>query len=146
MPAVSRIFEGDLQPVTIIRQLENYFDERIVPENTLIFFDEIQACPAAVMSLKYFREDAPQYAVIGAGSLLGVALNRNRHFSFPVGKVDELKLYPMDFLEFLTACGNEMLAETIRAHYHENRAIAPLLHEKALSLYRSYLVRLRFIF
>jgi len=74
--------------------------EKILPEKTLIVFDEIQVCETALTSLKYFFEEVPEYCVASAGSLLGVAINRNQ-YSFPVGKVETVELFPMDFEEFL---------------------------------------------
>lgn len=138
-----RLFEDDLDPRKIIVRIENYFGMRILPEDTLIFFDEIQACPMAITALKYFCEEAREYKIIGAGSLLGVSLNRrgkNKSFSFPVGKVDEMRLYPMDFEEFLIANHQEILIETIRDCYEKKKPMDEILHEKALMYYRSYLV------
>ena len=84
--------------------LSRLVEQTIVKEKTLIFFDEIQLCERALTSLKYFQEQAPEYHIIVAGSLLGVAVNRE-NFSFPVGKVDIKTLYPMDIEEFLLAMG-----------------------------------------
>ena len=108
----------------------------------MIFLDEIQACPAAITSLKYFCEEARQYNIIGAGSLLGVMINRkqkDKKFSFPVGKVDELKMYPMNFEEFLLALKEDILLETIKNCYENNEQMNQLIHNKALKLYRDYL-------
>lgn len=104
MQLIADYFEGDLQPERIIRMLEEYFTQKIVPDETLIIFDEIQACERALTSLKYFCEEAPEYHVVAAGSLLGVAINREK-FSFPVGKVVMKTLYPLRFDEFLRAVG-----------------------------------------
>ena len=111
-PEICSFFEKNINPKTIINNLENYFNKRIIADDALLFFDEIQACPAAITSLKYFCEEARQYSVIGAGSLLGVMVNRkqkDKKFSFPVGKVDELKMYPMNFEEFLIALNENIL-------------------------------------
>lgn len=97
----------------ILSVLEKYYHIQIVPDQTLIIFDEIQMCERALTSLKYFAEEAPEYHVIAGGSLLGVALKREQ-FSFPVGKVQMLTMYPMDFEEYLWAKGKELLAEEIR--------------------------------
>lgn len=105
------IFDGDLKPERLIRALEVLTGETIRPQTTLIFLDEIQDCPRALMSLKFFCEQAPQYHVAAAGSLLGVALHEN--VSYPVGKVDHLDLYPMSFGEFLIANGKEGLWDLI---------------------------------
>ena len=132
-----RIFERDLDPERIIRELAALSGTTIRAKDTLIFFDEIQACEKALASLKYFCEDAGDYAIIAAGSLLGVALNR-KQFSFPVGKVELCTLFPLDFEEFLWAMGKRELALLIRDSY---RSCTPLsLHDTALDLYRLYLV------
>lgn len=137
------IFDHSLKPLNIVADLENYYGRRIYPVKTLIFFDEIQSCPAAVTAMKYFCEDANDYHLIGAGSLLGVAISRNfnnKSFSFPVGKVDSLRLYPMNFEEFLVALNENLLLETIEKCYVNNERISDVLHNKALKLYRDYLV------
>ena len=88
-------FETDIHADHVIAVVEKYYQAKIVPENTLIIFDEIQMCERALTSLKYFSEEAPEYHVMAAGSLLGVAVNREK-YSFPVGKVQMLTMYPMD--------------------------------------------------
>lgn len=134
---ISAIFERDLSPERIIRELAAKSGQTILKEDTLIIFDEIQACERALTSLKYFCEDAPEYHIIAAGSLLGVAINREK-YSFPVGKVAMLDLYPMDFEEFLWATGNRRLADLIHDAYH---TFTPLsLHDTAMDLYKTYLV------
>ena len=100
------IFENTKDPVSILEQLSFVYGKAIVPEKTLIIFDEIQECPNALNSLKYFEEEANEYHVVSAGSLLGIRLS---HTSFPVGKVDFLDMYPMTFTEFLKADGCENL-------------------------------------
>ena len=85
--------------------------QNILPEKTLIIFDEVQDCPKVINSMKYFCENAPEYAVIAAGSLLGVAIHAG--VSFPVGKVDMLELHPMNFREFLLAIGEVQLEELL---------------------------------
>jgi len=107
---IKDFFNGDLDPGRIIKDLSLARGKTIKPHETLIFFDEIQECGNAITSLKYFCEDAPEYNVISAGSLLGVAMKKGT--SFPVGKVEFLTLYPMSFFEFLFA-QNEMLAEEL---------------------------------
>jgi predicted AAA+ superfamily ATPase len=99
------IFTRDLHPQRIIRDLEIEYDVKIDPATSLLIFDEIQELPRALSSLKYFNEDAPQYQIVAAGSQMGIALHQGT--SFPVGKVSFLRLYPMDFKEFLAATGNE---------------------------------------
>ena len=101
------LFSSDLNIERIIMGLEIYSDTNITPDDTLIIFDEVQEVPAALSSLKYFYENAPQYHIICAGSLLGIALHEGT--SFPVGKVDFLKLYPLSFDEFLLGTGYEKL-------------------------------------
>lgn len=96
------IFEKDFDTERIIRELSIRSGESIFKNETLIIFDEIQASERALLSLKYFCEKASEYHIIVAGSLLGVALNREK-YSFPVGKVDMIIMYPMDFEEFLWA-------------------------------------------
>jgi predicted AAA+ superfamily ATPase len=134
---VTAIFERDLKPDRIIRELSAISGQSIFKGDTLIIFDEIQACERAMTSLKYFCEDAPDYHIIAAGSLLGVALNRER-YSFPVGKVDMLTLYPLDFEEFLWAMGNKALCEMIREAFNSFTLMS--LHDTAMDLLRTYLV------
>lgn len=98
-----KLFETDLNPKRIVSELEFMSGHKIIPHETLIIFDEIQECNRALVSLKYFCENAPEYHVISAGSLLGVAIHGGN--SFPVGKVDTIHLYPMTFAEFLDALG-----------------------------------------
>ena len=131
--------DGDISPKRIIQHLELIKRQPIIVEKTLIFFDEIQACERALTSLKYFCEQAPDYYVVAAGSLLGVAVNREK-YSFPVGKVDELYIFPLDFEEFLMALGYEKLAEEIKNHFESNTPMSTALHKFALDLYKKYLV------
>lgn len=134
---VQAVFDRDLKPERIIRELSTLSGQSIFPGDTLIIFDEIQACERALTSLKYFCENVPQYHIIAAGSLLGVAMNRDT-YSFPVGKVDMLTLYPLDFEEFLTAVGNASLVELIRESYSDFTPMS--LHDTAMELYKTYLV------
>lgn len=105
------LFSIDLNTERLIMGLELYTGKKINPENTLIIFDEVQEVPKALSSLKYFYENMPEYHIICAGSLLGIALHSGT--SFPVGKVDFLKLYPLSFKEFLMATGQERFAELL---------------------------------
>lgn len=107
------IFSGDYDMTRIIRSLAIETGAPIQPGTTLLIFDEIQEAPEALTSLKYFQENAPQYHVLAAGSLLGVALHE--HTSFPVGKVDFLDLYPFSFPEFLIAIGQQQLADLLHS-------------------------------
>ena len=111
------LFNGNLDIKRIITALQIETDVTIDAENTLIIFDEVQEVPRALTSLKYFCENAPEYHIVAAGSLLGVALHPGT--SFPVGKVDFLDLYPLDFLEFLSATGNNNLVELLQTHDFE---------------------------
>lgn len=134
---LNAIFQQDLNPHRIIKEISALLGQTILPQQTLLIFDEIQASERALTSLKYFSEDAPEYCIIAAGSLLGVAVNRS-NYSFPVGKVDMLTMYPLDFEEFLWAMGKKSLSSLIREHYADFTAFS--LHEAALELYRQYLV------
>ena len=129
---------SDLVPSVIIQKLVSIKRCSIVPEKTLIIFDEVQACPQALSSLKYFCEEAGEYHIIALGSLLGVAVNRGEN-SFPVGKVQFLNMYPMDFEEFLLDYGETFLLEQIRACFNGFSPLDEALHQKALNLYREYL-------
>ncbi len=102
------LFKSTKDPRRILDQLTFVVGKAIKPEKTLIIFDEIQECPDALNSLKYFQEEANEYHIICAGSLLGIKLS---HTSFPVGKVEYLEMYPMTFTEFLLADGSENLVE-----------------------------------
>lgn len=132
-------FHTDIKADVLLSTLEKYYHTRIIPDQTLIIFDEIQMCERALTSLKYFAEEAPEYHVIAGGSLLGVALKREQ-FSFPVGKVQMMAMYPMDFEEYLWAKGKELLAEEIRKHFIENKAIAAELHRDAMQEYQHYCI------
>lgn len=135
--ALAEKFEENLTPTSIIQYLESAHSQRIIPGKTLIILDEIQACERALTSLKYFCEQTPEYHIIAAGSLLGVAINREK-YSFPVGKVDEITLFPMDFEEFLWALGRENFAELIREHYESNEPLD--VHSMAVDFYNQYLI------
>ena len=132
-------FKENIEPSYLIPILSRLVEQTIVKEKTLIFFDEIQLCERALTSLKYFQEQAPEYHIIVAGSLLGVAVNRE-NFSFPVGKVDIKTLYPMDIEEFLLAMGEDKLIEQIKTSFNENSPLPIILHELAMEYYRKYLL------
>jgi predicted AAA+ superfamily ATPase len=110
---VRELFDRNIDPAHIIGELELLFGGKIDPQTTLIVFDEIQECNRALVSLKYFCEDAPGYHIIAAGSMLGVAIHRGN--SFPVGKVETLELYPLSFAEFLEAIGEKRYAMALTA-------------------------------
>lgn len=124
---------------SVINKLELFYEEKIIPGKTLIFFDEIQANERALTALKYFCEDTPEYHIIAAGSLLGIAINRE-NYSFPVGKVQMINMYPLSFKEFLIAIGRETLINEIQEHYESNERMDSDIHELCLKLYRTYLV------
>lgn len=108
---MAELFASDLDTNRLILGLELYIGHKIDPDNALLIFDEVQEVPRALTSLKYFYEDAPQYHIVCAGSLLGIALHQGT--SFPVGKVDFLKLYPLSFREFLMATGKDRFADLL---------------------------------
>ena len=130
-------FEENIAPMAIIQYLELVHSQRIIPGKTLIVLDEIQACERALTSLKYFCEQASEYHIVAAGSLLGVAVNRQK-YSFPVGKVNEITLFSMDFEEFLWALDKEKIAGLIREHYESNNPLE--VHLLAIDLYNKYLI------
>src|SRR5665647_2347382 len=106
------LFAPDLDIGRLVTGIELYAGQKIEPEKTLLIFDEIQEVPKALISLKYFNENAPQYQIVCAGSLLGVTLHHGT--SFPVGKVDFMDLYPLNFTEFLMAMGKEQYVEKLK--------------------------------
>lgn len=132
------IFENDLNPARIINELSIIKSITILPEKTLIIFDEIQASEKALTFLKYINESANKYHIIAAGSLLGLALNRG-NFSYPVGKVDIINMYPMTFDEFIIAIGETSLKDIILEAAKIFSPLSSALHTKALNLYHTYL-------
>ena len=139
--AVKAFFESDLTPAHIVQYLETVSNQRIIPGKTLIILDEIQASKRALLSLKSFCEDAPESHVAAAGSLLGVALKKEQEvYSFPVGKVNEMNMYPLDFKEFLWAVDKDILVEEIIMHFESNEMMPSATHELALSLFKQYLI------
>ena len=128
-----QIFEGGFNITKIIRGISALSGVDIIPGKTLIFLDEVQSFPLVLESLKYFCEDAPDYHVAVAGSLLGIALHSG--VSFPVGKVQTMKLYPMDFEEFLMAKGEQQLLRIMHDHDFD---LLTALHEKCKDLLRQY--------
>ena len=130
------LFEPSLNPEAIINNISLYIGKKIVPKNTLLFFDEIQVAPVVLTSLKYFQEHAPDFHIIAAGSLLGVSVGKST--SFPVGKVNFLTLNPMSFNEYLVAIGAELLSKKL----HQIKILEPLpdvIHNKLLELLKMYL-------
>lgn len=134
---LAKIFSRNLDTERIIEELAIFSGNTILKKDSLIIFDEIQACEEALTSLKYFYEENPDYDIIAIGSLLGVALNRNK-YSFPVGKVEMIRMYPLDFEEFLWAMNEEKLAILIKEHYLTNKEFS--LHDRALEYYKKYLI------
>lgn len=138
-PKLNETFAESISPDYLIPILSHLAGQTIVKEKTLIVFDEVQLCERALTSLKYFCEDAPDYHIIVAGSLLGVAVNRAK-FSFPVGKVDMKTLYPMDMEEFMLALGEDVLVKQIKDCFKGNTPLPSALHDVAMQLYRQYLI------
>ena len=122
----------------IINRLENYKKQKISKNNTLIIFDEVQNSKKALTSLKFFLEENNDYHIIALGSLLGVATHREK-FSFPVGKVDMLNMYPLGFDEFLKATNNDFLLDKIESSFLNNKKLDDTYHYDAINLYRTYL-------
>ena len=129
-PDLKTIFTGELNPHKIIENIGFYIGRKINPENSLILFDEIQEVPEAITSLKYFCEEAPEYHLIAAGSLLGVSVGKSK--SFPVGKVNFMTMYPMTFHEYLLAVGEELLADKLQ-DYDKIETLAELIHNKLIN-------------
>jgi len=135
-PSLGELFQNDLKPETIINNLSLYLGEKITSNNTLIFFDEIQAVPQVLTSLKYFNEEAREYHIIAAGSLLGVSVAKES--SFPVGKVNFMRLYPMSFGEYLIAFKEELLWEKLKS-MDFNQSLPEIIHQKLLTHLKMYL-------
>lgn len=133
-PELKNLFVQDLHVKRIITALQIYSDQTITPNDTLIIFDEIQSAERGLTSLKYFCEDAPEYAIVAAGSLLGISIHH--HTSFPVGKVDFLDIRPMSFFEFLSAVGKKKLSDSIR---NKEWDIATALHQTLCDYLHIYL-------
>lgn len=130
---MTEVFREAFDIERIIASIEIEVGFKIDPENTLIIFDEVQEIPRALKSLKYFQETAPQYHIIAAGSLLGIALHEGT--SFPVGKVDYCDLYPLTFREFLLACGQELLLKVLDDHDFEMMRIFKTKYTDYLKYY-----------
>lgn len=135
-PALSTLFEGKLSTDHIIEQLSFYMNKKISSEHTLIIFDEIQAAPRALTSLKYFNENANEYHIIAAGSLLGVSIGQMS--AFPVGKVNFLTLYPINFTEYLQAIGEHLLVNLLENKSDFN-PLSEAVHEKLMHHLRVFL-------
>lgn len=131
------VFEKDYDTKRIILELELFLGKPIKPGSTLIILDEIQECGRALTAMKYFCENAPEYHIVCAGSLLGIALHKQ--LSFPVGKVDFLTLYPMSFSEFLRACGSETLADYVE-NFKKGDAVPEPIGDKLTTFLRQYYI------
>ena len=129
------LFDGNIEPQRIINYLSLKYNFSVNQNNTLIIFDEIQELPRALTSLKYFAEDAPEYHIAATGSLLGIALHSGT--SFPVGKVDRLRLYPMDLEEFYWAFN--MQNQTTEAHEAIKNLRNPLIARDFKDIFQQYL-------
>lgn len=130
------LFDSKLNPEIIINNISLYIGKKVVPTNTLLFFDEIQVAPTVLTSLKYFQEQAPQYHIIAAGSLLGISVGKET--SFPVGKVNFLTLYPMSFNEYLLALGEDLLVDMLE-NIVDPEPLADAIHSKLLDRLKMYL-------
>ncbi len=135
-PGLITLFSGNLDPQNIINNISLYKGQKINSEDTLIFFDEIQVAPNVLTSLKYFYELAPEYHIVAAGSLLGVSVGKQS--SFPVGKVNFMRMYPMSFMEYLTASGDGLLADEL-INFQLDKGLSELIHEKLLTQLKMYL-------
>lgn len=137
--SAAEIFEYDLKPERIIQELGSvFFGFEITPGNTVLILDEIQVCPRAVTSLKYFCEEMPDLHVVCAGSLLGVELKR-KQVSFPVGKIERLQLYPMSFEEYLMATENQKYIELVLRR-EKSGPMPELCREPLEKAYKNYLI------
>ena len=132
---LTRIFETDLAPARILDEIGFLYGVTI-NQDTLVIFDEIQLCQPALTSLKYFAERAPRQPIIATGSQFGLVVHREPRYSFPVGKVHLLDLFPMDFEEFCWALGREPWAQGIRRSYESSTPF--IAHREAMDLYRRY--------
>jgi hypothetical protein len=134
-PEYKTCFET-LDPMEIINSIELVTGQVVRPGKTLLFIDEIQECPQAILALRYFKEQMPELHVIGAGSLLEFALN-DPNFRMPVGRIQFLPMRPLSFAEFLSASGHEQLREHLST-IHVRDPISEIIHQKLLSLVREY--------
>jgi uncharacterized protein len=131
-PSLKTLFTNELTPNKIIENIGLFLGKKVNSAETLICFDEIQTCPEALMSLKYFQEHAPEFHIIAAGSLLGVSLGKTS--SFPVGKVNFLTLYPLSFSEYLDAIGQDLFVDKLSVL----ETLPDMLHEKLLEHLKMY--------
>lgn len=132
-----KIFPGIISIKEVITSIESVTGKKIIPDRTLIFLDEIQNCPTAIAMLRYFYEDAPRLRVISAGSLLEVRMKKEG-WSFPVGRVEFMYLYPVTFEEFLNALGEDVLLQFLRA-FNVGEKIPAVVHDKLIGLLADYM-------
>jgi predicted AAA+ superfamily ATPase len=130
-------FTPNLKPERILTDLGLYLGMDILLENTLLIFDEIQLCPEALTSLKYFYEKYPEAYICASGSLLGIGLSEQ---NFPVGKVKRAWLHPMSFFEFLNALDMEAFSVALQSSARNQAPLSPPIHEKAFGLFKEYLI------
>ena len=131
------VFEGRLDPHAIIDDIGYLTGTKVTPGQTLLILDEVQLCPAALTSLKYFAEQAPEYAIIATGSQFGVSVNRHDPYTFPVGKVDIVHMFPLDLEEFLWALDDHVLADGIRVSVTQRKPF--IAHDDAMRRARQYM-------
>jgi len=136
-PGLRGLFTADLRPRRILTDLSVYLNRDISLDDTLLIFDEIQLCPEALTSLKYFHEAFPDATICASGSLLGLGLSEQ---NFPVGKVQREWLRPLSFLEFLEAVGEAPLAGALVEAALHCRPLAPAIHQKAFGLCKEYMI------
>ncbi|MBF0432874.1 MAG: ATP-binding protein [Fibrobacteria bacterium] len=129
------LFGHNLDPVQLVKNINNYFGDKIVPGQTLLFLDEIQLCPQAIKALRFFYEKMPELHIIAAGSLLEFELEK---ISFPVGRVEFMYLKPLSFFEFLIALGQKEIAGTILDM--NGQPVNDAVHKKLLRLFRDYTI------
>lgn len=130
------LFASGFVPETIIDNISLYIGKKITSDNTLLFFDEIQVAPQVLSSLKYFQEQAPEFHIIAAGSLLGVSIGKGT--SFPVGKVNFMTMYPMSFLEYMLAIGENLLVDKLSS-ISNPEPLPDAIHDKLLSHFKLFL-------
>jgi predicted AAA+ superfamily ATPase len=135
-PNLSSLFDSSLDPGIIINNINLYIGAKIIAEDTLLFFDEVQIAPRVLTSLKYFQEQASDFHIIAAGSLLGISIGKES--SFPVGKVNFLTLYPMSFTEYLMEIGEVLFIENLNS-LEKPAPFPDAIHNKMLSHLKMYL-------
>lgn len=136
-PSLLGLFVPDLKPSRILTDLSVYLNRDIAVENTLLIFDEIQLCPEALTSLKYFCEALPSAYLCASGSLLGIGLSEQ---NFPVGKVQREWLRPMSFFEFLEALGEQSLCSALRQAAEARTVLSPAIHQKTFGLFKEFMI------